>query len=480
MIRFRTLTALGLALLLAPGLASAQQPPADHGGATSAPLFVADLPVGTVSVRLARPSMTDALAGVDVVGTWTAPDGKRKSSKVQSGKDGRAIFADVPVGSAFQAQATVEGEHLVTARFPVPAEGGTRLLMVVGAEAAEAMSDMTGGAAAPNNVPAAKPGEPQMVGVRAGKVEAKDALAAGMVDLRVVSADGKPLAGIKVSLGHVEHGTGAVEFVEAVSDPSGLAHFEKLQTGPTTQYAAVIEREGMRLGTDAFALDEKRGAAGELRIPGRTSDLSVLHVSASSRMMVELREDAVGVLQNLILENTSDKVFDPGPGGLMIPLPDGFTGAEKLPGGAEVEIKEGTGVVVRSLLPPSQSPTAVTQVRIGYVLTTHENRDFDIVQPMPLGMQGGLVLIPAEYTIDLSAPGLRRRAAERDDSGNELRMFDLDAIPPGHALRLTVHGIPTHDQVGKWIAGVLVALLIAAGAVAVRRPRGAAVLHKAG
>lgn len=472
MIRTCTLTALGFALLLAPGAASAQQPPADHGGATSAPLFVEDLPVGTVSVRLARPSMTDAIAGVDVVGTWVAPDGKRKSLKVQTGEDGRALFTDIAAGSSFQAQATVEGEHLVTARFPVPSQGGTRLLMIVGAQAAEALTGMTG--AAPPTP--ATPAEPQMVGLRAGKVEAKDTLAAGTVDLRVVGADGKPLSGIKVSLGHVEHGTGAVEFVDAVSDSSGIAHFQKLQTGPTTQYAAVVERDGMRLGTDAFALEEKRGGGGELRIPGRTSDLSVLRISQSSRMMVELREDAVGILQNLILENVSDKVFDPGTAGLMIPLPDGFTGAEKLPGGAEVEIKEGAGVLVRSLLPPTQSPMAVTQVRIGYVLTTHESRDFDIVQPMPLGMQGGLVLIPAEYTIDLSAPGLRVRAPERDDSGNELRMFDLDAIPPGHALRLTVHGLPTHDQVGKWIAGVLVALLIVAGGIAVRRPRGAVVV----
>jgi hypothetical protein len=40
-------------------------------------------------------------------------------------------------------------------------------------------------------------------------------------------------------------------------------------------------------------------------------------------------------------------------------------------------------------------------------------------------------------------------------------------------LRLTVHGLPTHDGVGKWIAAALVALLIAAGIVASARPRGA-------
>jgi hypothetical protein len=474
----RFLCPLGMALVLAPGIASAQGMPANHGGATSAPLFVADLPVGTISVRLARPSMTDAIAGTSVVGTWTTSDGKKKSAKVPTGDDGRAIFSDVPVGSTFQAQATVEGEHLVSAQFPVPGEGGTRLLMIVGGEAAEAMNDMTGAGDEPT---AAKATGPQMVGLRSGKVEGKDGLPVGTLDLNLIGPDGKALAGVKVSLGHVAHTTSAVEFVDAVTDPSGHAHFEKLQTGGGTQYAAVLERDGLRIGTDAFTLDDKRGAAGELRVPGRTSDLSVLRISSSSRMMVELREEAVGVLQNLVVENTSDKVFDPGPSGLLIPLPEGFSGAEKLPGGSEVEIKEGVGVLLRSVLPPTQSPSAVTQVRIGYVLTTHENRDFDIVQPMPIDMQGGLVLVPAEYTISLSAPGLRPRAAERDDSGNELRLYDLDAVPAGHALRLTVRGLPTHDETGKWIAGVLVALLILAGIVAAARPRPATLVpDKAG
>ena len=474
----RFLVPLGLAIAFAPGIAPAQEMPANHGGATSAPLFVGDLPVGTISVRLARPSMTDAIAGASVIGTWTTPDGKKKSSKVPTGDDGRAIFSGIPAGSAFQAQATVEDERLVSAQFTVPGEGGTRLLMIVGAQAAEAMNDMTGAGASPH---AGKPVGPQVVGIRAGKVEGKDGLPVGAVDLHVVGADGKALAGVKVSLGHVEGKTSAVEFVDAVTDPSGQAHFDKLKTSGGTQYAAVIERDGLRVGTDAFALDDKRGAAGELRIPGRTSDLAVLRISSSSRMMVELREDAVGVLQNLIVENISDRVFDPGPGGLLIPLPDGFAGAETLPGGSEVEIKEGVGIFLHSILPPTQPPNAAAQIRIGYVLITHEDRDLDIVQPMPIGMQGGLVLVPADYTVALSAPGLRPRPAERDESGNELRLWDLDAVQPGHALRLTVHGLPTHDVTGKWIAGILVGLLILAGIFAAARPRMAApVANKAG
>ena len=343
----------GCIFALASSPAFAQDPPPNHKGAMSAPLFVEDLPVGSVSVRIARPSMTEPIVGADVVGSWTTKDGKANSAMVKTGADGRAIFAGVPVSSTFGAKATIEGNDLTTTQFTVPAQGGTRLLMIIGAQAA--LSEMA-------------------------------------------------------------------------------------------------------KGVHPDALD-------------KTSDLSVLRISSGSRMMVELREDAIGVMQNLLVENTSDKVFDPGQRGLLIPLPDGFAGAEKLPGGAELEIKEGAGVFLHTLIPPTQAPAAAVQVRVGYVLATHETPEFDIVQPMPLGLQGGLILVPDQIPITLSAPGMRTLAPAHDDDGNVMRMYDLEAVAPGQALRMTVRGLPTRNQVGKWIAAGLVGLLIIAGIVAMRRPR---------
>jgi hypothetical protein len=460
---------LGIGLTLAAAPSSAQMPPPDHNAAASAPLFVEDLPVGTISIRISHPSMTEPVAGAKVVGSWTTKDGKQKSATIKTGEDGRALFKDIPAGSTFGAKTTVEGENLATAQFTVPDQGGTRLLVMVGAQPAEAMNEMTGGAAATPAQPA-MPAPPKVMGVRSGKVEARDGVKAGTIDITVLTAEGKTLPGIGVDMGRVQKAGGGVDFVHAVSDEAGIAHFAGLKSGEGA-YAAVVERDGMRVGTPAFMLDDKRGAAGEIRLPGKTSDLSALHISASSRMMVELREDAIGVLQNLHVENTSDKVFDPGPRGLFIPLPEGFAGAEKLPGGVDVEIKEGVGAFLHGLLPPAQSPGAAAQVRLGYVLTTHETPDYEIVQPMPIGLQGGLVMIPGDFAIGLSAPGLRARPPERDDNGNELRMFEMDSVAPGQALRLTVLGLPTRQHAGKWIAAVLAGLLVAAGFVASRRPR---------
>jgi hypothetical protein len=458
-----------LVLSLAPIPAFAQDMPAGHETAMSAPLFVPDLAVGTISVRLARPSLTDSLVGVEVAGSWTLPDGKQSGAKVKTGDDGRAMFTQVPAGAIFSARAEVEGEALATPEFPVPSEGGTRLLLIVGANADDTMAEMTG--ASPHGSPHGMGGGHKTPAVRAGNVAPSDELPAGTVEIRVVSAEGKPLPGVRVDLAGGRAGASGVEVKHAETDPSGTARFVELGGSAGGHWAAVVERNGLRLGSALFTLEAKRGAAGELRMPGRTSELSALRVSASTRMMVELREDSIAFLQNLVVENTSDKVFDPGPRGLLVPLPDGCTGAEKMSGGAEVELKEGSGAILHGLLPPKKDPATAAQIRVGCVISTHATPEVEIVQPMPLGMEGGLVMIPATLAVGVSAPGIRPRPVERDDNGNELRMYDLDRLPAGQPLRLVVYGLPTRGQAGKWIAGILAALLVVGGVVAARRRR---------
>lgn len=460
--------ALGALWMLGGHAAWAQTMPADHGAAMSAPLFVADMPVGSVSVRLARVSMAEAITGAEVTGSWTTKSGETKSVVVKTGDDGRATFTGVPAGSNFQAKTTVEGETLSTPAFDVPSEGGTRLLLIVGANAAEAMADMTGGAAP------SKTGATQPTAVQAGKVAARDGLPAGALNIRVLGSDGAPLKGVSVELGRAQRSS-KMKITSALTDETGVAHFTELETGEGSTYGAVLLHDGIRVATEPFSLEKARGSEGELKMPGRTNDLGVLRISAASRMMVELREDGLAVLQNLLIENTSPNIFDPGPRGLFIPLPDGFQGAEKLPGGAEVEVKEGEGVYVRGTLLPTSNLMTASQVRIGYILPTHEAASIDIVQPMRITLQGGVVMVPALPAVGLSASGLRARPPERDDNGNELQMYDLDTVPAGHALRLTVTGLPTRDQVGKWVASILVAIIVGIGIFASARSRTSAV-----
>jgi hypothetical protein len=458
-------SSLGLTIALTTGAAHAQPMPPGHDTATSAPLFVQDLPVGSISVRISRASMTEDVVGASVVGSWTTKDGQPGSATAKTGDDGRAMFSKVPPGSTFSAKAQVEGTALATMEFTVPDQGGTRLLMLVGGGSDQAMAGMAG--QSPHGTPRAA----QRSVVHGGKIEPRDGLPAGSVEIRVLDANDKPIAGAEVRLARTTATAGSLKVESANTDATGTARFSNLASDDKAGWAAVVERDGIRVGSQPFALESKRGSAGELRIPGKTSDLAVLRVSKDSRMMVELREDAIGFLENLVIENTSDKVFDPGPRGLLVPLPDNCNGAEKLPGGANVEMKAGVGAVHHGALPPTNNPEAAIQVRVGCVLNTGGSSEIEIVQPMPLGLQGGIAMIQAVQGVGLSAPGIRTQPPERDDNGNELRMYDLDGVTAGQPLRLIVFGLPAREQTGKWIAGLLAGLLVLGGIVVARKPR---------
>ena len=122
---------LALALLVA-GTARAQDMPDPsqiHGKALSA----SELPDGTVTVRVVREAIGNNLAGQQVRVT---SDGR--SFTATTDELGRAEFKTLPRGAEARAEATVEGESLVSEPFMVPATGGLRVILVSGiARAAE-------------------------------------------------------------------------------------------------------------------------------------------------------------------------------------------------------------------------------------------------------------------------------------------------------------------------------------------------------
>src|SRR4029453_18390605 len=114
----------------------------------------------------------------------------------------------------------------------------------------------------------------------------------------------------------------------ARSDGAGVVRFTGLRAGEKTGYAAVIDWHGLRLNTAPFAMPEDSGARAEIRALARTGDPSAVTIGGGGRVVVQMREDSLQILEFLPLENTSDKMFDPSPGAFEIPLPDGFVGAQ--------------------------------------------------------------------------------------------------------------------------------------------------------
>lgn len=145
----RVLVAIAVSIGIGDAHAAAQiqmpDPSQIHGRAIPA----AELSAGTVTVRVVRESIGNNIAGQNVTVTI---EGATRSAKTDD--LGRAEFSGLPTGREARAEATVDGERLVSEPFTVPTTGGLRVILVSGmAAAAERRKQEEAAAAA---APAAK------------------------------------------------------------------------------------------------------------------------------------------------------------------------------------------------------------------------------------------------------------------------------------------------------------------------------------
>lgn len=89
------------------------------------PRPVTDLPDRAISVRVIRGDLANNIKNQPVqlrVGS--------KTLTASTDDNGRAEFKDLPAGEPVTASVDVDGEHLESQQFPVPASGGVRLMLV--------------------------------------------------------------------------------------------------------------------------------------------------------------------------------------------------------------------------------------------------------------------------------------------------------------------------------------------------------------
>jgi hypothetical protein len=254
--------------------------------------------------------------------------------------------------------------------------------------------------------------------------------------------------------------------------------FSGLPVGKETGYAAVIDFHGLRLNTAPFAMPDSGGARAEIRALARSADPSAITIGAGGRIVVQMREDALQILEFLPLENTSDKMYDPGPGAFEIPLPDGFVGAQPQESDRKVEVRQNHGIAVHGPIVPKRSLLATPEsereqeVVFGFVLPYHgDSREFS--QPAPNGI-GPLTLIIDQKIESLSAsgPGLGARE-ERTLGGHKYWVMSVAGVPPGGAVSFTLTGLPSNGFGGQILSGVLALALVLCAVVFAHRPQSA-------
>jgi hypothetical protein len=436
------------------------------------PLPDAGMAAGTLSVRVARKMPMNAVAGAEVSAVIRNAGGDLRKRTATTDNGGRALFEGLAPGDTVKATVKVDGEELVTDELTMPPTGGLKTMLISGlggeapAGAGEGQSQESEGARF-------------MLGATSGNAFPDSTLATGELQVRAFDESGAPIPNHAVVLGMVGKDS-KVDVKKTSTDASGVAHFTGLPVGDGTGYAAVVEWHGMRLGTTPFAMPAEGGARAEIRALARTSDPKVVTIGVGARIIVFMHEDRLVVRELLPLENTSDKMFDPTPGALEIPLPSGHVGTEVIEGERKVDVRKDHGIAVHGAIPPKSSVLTTSgrdtgnDVEFLFALP-YDSDTRDVEQPVPNGMGAFTLIIQQIEGLDIrvTGPGVSERE-ERTLNGKKYWVMGVQGAPAGGMMRFTLHGLPSTDSSGRIVAGGL-ALLLIVGAIALgRRPRSAA------
>ena len=424
---------------------------------------------GTVTVRLGRKAPSNPVANTEITALVEGPGGDMRKRTARTDAEGRAFFEGLPAGHQFHAEVVVDGERLATETFPVPDVGGVRVMLIsgLGATAEDQSPDESGGGGAEES----EEQRPFSMGLVSGLAQRDLSLPRGTLEVTALDESGRPLAGKTIELGQVRAGQ-KVEVTREVTKADGVARFVGIGVGkPNGEVgAAVVMQLGtLRLGTEAFGIPAEGGIKVELRVPARTSNPSVITIGTGGRVILQLRDDALGFIETLPLENTSEKIFDPGPGGVEIRLPTEFINAEAAEGPHKIEIRKGIGVAVHGVIGPRRAPStdpnhkSPDEVTFGFVLPlTGSSRDFEQRFPNGLGEFTFISDQLAGMTVDSAQiTGQQERAV----GAKKYWLMRGEPVPPGGTLRFTVRGLPAPDNTGRIVAAVLTLSLIAAAFV---------------
>jgi hypothetical protein len=423
------------------------------------PLPDSGMPTGTVSVRVARRMPSNGVAGAEVSAVIKNAGGDLRKRSEKTDADGRAMFEGMTPGDEFHAEVTVDGERLETQTFSMPPVGGLRTMLIAALGA-------PGGSPAAGAAPAGSEqdeGGRFSLGATAGVAVADATLPTGHLEVHLFDENGAAIPSRPVLLGMVDK-ENKIQVRKATSDAAGVARFSDLPRGDATGFSAVLEWHGMRLGTAPFPMPETGGARAEIRALARTADPSVMTIGQGGRVIIQMHEDNLQFLEMFPLENASDKMFDPGPGALEIPLPQGFVGAEAQENERKIDVRQNHGMAVHGVFAPQRSMVGTTtknagnEVVFGFVLPHHgDTRGFS--QPMPNGM-GPFTLITEQIPgLTVTGPGIGERQ-ERQLNGRKYWVMPGTEIPPGGVLEFTLEGIPSTSATGQYVAGVLALTLI--------------------
>ncbi len=399
------------------------QPMIDPAQMSGIPRPDPQVPAGTVTVRLIRGELSNRVTGhaVELV------DGAGKALSAKTDENGRATFSGLS-GGPFTAKAKDDdGSELTSQPIELPDGAGVRVMLVF-----------------------AKAGGADGLGRPDKKVPP------GTIIVKAQDGDGKPLAGLDVTLGQARAGEQQVRELKAKTDENGEATFTGLDAKPTSGYLAEIIRDGTRYAGKPFRLSENMGSRVAIEVRPVTRDLSQLQIGPGSHFIFEINDDAVQVSEVLRVMNTGTSAVEV-PGGLHLPLPDKAVSAQAGPQAPPSFHVNGHDAWWTGPLPPGD-----TELQIIYLLAYAGDR-VEVKQRTPIALSD--IAVVTEKIDGMEVSGHNARSEERELQGRKLVLYRGDGVPAGGTIELTITGLPHQSPLARYAAGV-VALLVFVGLLA--------------
>ncbi len=451
-------------LVLFAETARAQMP--DLKTMAGRPLPVADLSAGTVSIRVARKTPADAVKKVNVVATLSDAEGNRTTHTSLTGDDGRASFEGLAPGTIFHAEAEVDGERLASSNFLIPESGGIRIMLIAGIGAEPTPMDE-----APIDLGQKK--SRFEISAMVGQVDEAKELAAGILDIRVMDAEGKPLGNQMVRVAQMAK-DGAVKAFEATTNATGTARLTDLPTGEEFGFVAVTELGGIRVGSRPFRMSAASGMRALLEPLKSTKDTSKLQTASPSYIVMEYREGGVVVQENLTVHNAGDALYDPNPGSLRFDLPTGFVQAQAMAEGTPLELEPGVAMMMRARIMPTAGSRAETAARFAFLMPTDSDAALVFTQKFPISLTETLLLVPEGPMgkLEVKGAGIEYVDARKMETGVMVHRYKMPDLKAGQPITFTVSGYPILSRTGHRVTAILVAILVLfaiAGTLTIRK-----------
>ena len=230
-------------------------------------------------------------------------------------------------------------------------------------------------------------------------------------------------------------GDGKLKVTRVSTNGDGVARFTGLQTGTSVGYAAVVDYHGTRLGTQPFTMPEAGGVRADIRAIQRTSDPSIVSLGSGGRIVVQLHDELLQITEMLPIENRTEKLFDPGPGGVEIPLPRGFVNAEVSEAQrSKLEVRKNYGIAVHGPLAPTRGTNeAGNEVVFAFTVPWH-GATHDYQQIMPNGLGQTVLIIEQAGPLSAEGPGIGARQ-ERELNGHKYWVMPIERSRPGRSSR---------------------------------------------